>query len=51
MRIENPVKPQERANKVFPFPARVTTRKINFGVGVLVQDLMIVMTLVMLDGQ
>ena len=33
------------------FPARVTTRKINFGVSVLVQDLMIVMTLVMLDGQ
>ena len=49
---ENPVTPQERANKVFScFPARVTTHKINFGVGVLVQDVMTVMTLVMLDGQ
>ena len=55
MRIENPCKTSRtsthpiyfflRQQSCSVFPARVATRKINLGVGVLVQDPMIVMTL------
>ena len=56
MRIENPVSKLHeqihtqfifflRQRSFFFFPARMATRKINLGVGVLVQDPMIVMTL------